>query len=82
MYDFEWNPGDDICIGFDDKSASDRTKEQLSEMILKMKEVANEYDFDLKHWGNESSAEKYYIGLNKYKAELYERLNLDNVTSE
>lgn len=69
-YKLEWKPGDDICVGFDDKTANPRTKEQLSEMLSKLRQIANEYDFDLKHWGNELSAEKYYVGLNKYKAEL------------
>ncbi len=42
-----WEPGDDYCVRWKDKTAEDRTKEQLDEMVEKMREIANEYDFDL-----------------------------------
>lgn len=46
-----WKPQDDFCIVVDDKTAEDRTEDQLREMVLKVREVVEEYGFDLNRSG-------------------------------
>ena len=47
-----WKPQEDIGIIFDDKTAENRDKAQIGKMIRRMREVANEYGFDLNQWGS------------------------------
>lgn len=47
-----WEPGDDYCVRWEDKTEENRTKEQLDEMVEKMRTIANEYGFDLSCYGN------------------------------
>jgi hypothetical protein len=49
---FEWKPGDDYAIRLSDETAEERSKEELDEMVERMKLIANEYDFDLSIWGS------------------------------
>lgn len=46
-----WKPQKDIGVIFDDKTAEDRDKAQIGEMIRRIRDIANEYDFDLSQWG-------------------------------
>ena len=47
----DWKPQKDIGVIFDDKTAENRDKAQIGQMIRKMRDVANEYGFDLNQWG-------------------------------
>lgn len=46
-----WKPQKDIGIIFDDKTADNRDKATIGQMIKRMGDVANEYGFDLNQWG-------------------------------
>lgn len=62
--------GRGFTIRFDDKSGGPREPEKLSEMIRRMRDVAHDFDFDLCHWGSESSMEKYYRGYFAFMDEM------------
>jgi hypothetical protein len=53
-----WQPSDDFFIRFDDKTGESRSKEFISEMVDRMTDIANEYDFDLSCFGPWFSAVK------------------------
>lgn len=50
-YPGNWKPQKDIGVIFDDKTAENRDKAQIGQMIRRMREIANEYGFDLNKWG-------------------------------
>ena len=43
-----WEPMEDFCIRFVDKSGENRDEDKLDEMIKRINEVVNEYDFGVK----------------------------------
>ena len=45
-----WKPRKDIGIIFDDKTAQSRNKKDVGEMVKRMRELSNEYGFDLNTW--------------------------------
>lgn len=47
----DWKPQKDIGVIFDDKTAENRDKVKIGQMIRRMRDIANEYDFDLHQWG-------------------------------
>ena len=47
-----WKPQKDIGLIFDDKTAENRDKNKIGQMIIKMRDVANEYGFDLSQWAS------------------------------
>lgn len=60
-----WKPGDDICVRFDDKTAEERSDEKLAEMIERMRQIANEYDFDLSCYGSWKGTKAVAVGETK-----------------
>jgi hypothetical protein len=58
-YNFKQD-GKGFCIGFVDITLQRRTVSDLSAMIGGMRELANKYGFDLRHWGNLSTTEEYF----------------------
>lgn len=47
-----WKPQEDVGIIFDDKNGENRSKAEIGEMIRRMRDIANEYGFDLNQWGS------------------------------
>lgn len=47
-----WKPQDCFAVRFSDETALDRTEEELEEMVDKLREVVNEYGFDLSCYGS------------------------------
>lgn len=60
-----WKCGDDIVIIIDDKTAVDRTNEQLDKMMEEMREVCNRYEFDFNLWGSRKSMHKHLVKWNE-----------------
>lgn len=48
----KWQPQDDFCLRLSDETAEPRTEEELNEMVDRICEIANEYDFDLSASGS------------------------------
>ena len=55
-----WQPGEDFFVRFDDKTGE--PKDTIEEMVDRMTEIANEYDFDLSCFGPWSAAGKIIDG--------------------
>lgn len=53
-----WKPQEDFLVVFDDKTGEKRTKPQLDEMVEKMREVAQQYNFDVSSYGGFKSMQK------------------------
>ena len=47
-----WKPQKDIGVIFDDKTAEDRDGAKIGQMIRRMRDIANEYGFDLSKCGS------------------------------
>lgn len=62
----EWEPQDNFVISFSDETALDRTQEDFSLMLKKMRKVANEFGFDIQRYGSEKNMTKFYINYAKY----------------
>jgi len=66
-----WKPQEDFCIRFKDKTAETRTVEELEEMVRKINEIANEYDFGVSMF---SGIDSFSLALKEEK-ELIESYN-------
>ena len=67
-----WKPQEDVGVIFDDQTAEDRDDGTMNQMIDDLREVANNYDFDLNMWNH-----GYFIGFKK-TSELAKEINKED----
>ena len=58
-----WKPQDSLFVELSDETAAHRTPEELDAMVTKIREVANEYGFDLACTGTKASMQAYFTGI-------------------
>ena len=67
-----WEPGDSFAIRFSDETAEERTEKDLDNMVDQMKQIANDFGFDLDCYGGWEGIKKVVIGeeeiLKKYNS--------------
>lgn len=68
-YHAEWQPGDNIHICFDDKTADARTPDEIDAFFTELRAVANKHDFDLSSWGDWKSTLTYLKNLDRIMQE-------------
>jgi hypothetical protein len=56
----KWEPGDDICFIFDDKTAETRSPDEIQNFIDDLKKIANRHDFDLSQFGTRSGFAQFF----------------------
>ena len=57
-----WKPGDDYAIRFSDETADDRTGADFQAMVQQMKQVANDFGFDISTHGNWQALQTLAVG--------------------
>jgi hypothetical protein len=55
----DWQPTEDIAIIIDDKTAQDRSQDQLNAMMDEMREVCGRYGFDFNIWGHPKNIKSF-----------------------
>ena len=58
-----WKPTESVAFILDDKSADDRTSEQLQALVDDLRTAANKHNFDLQSWGTQTNIRKFLLAF-------------------